>query len=226
MCVRWIIAALLATAGLTTAADAAPIALAIVDDAGHSSGVIVDGGPDDLDPADGVVSFQGLVGDWLSSVSGSLAPGQMTLSSVHFASSTTSTLYVLFTSLGQSWTPDFSLSYDAGLQNATGAYGAFADPGDVGFAQTTGLASVGPFPGGSTIGLFGGSTTAANALQGPFSLTQLFVITGHGENSLAAGIGTLSASSDQGAVPEPASLTLLGSAFCVSLARRRRRAVR
>jgi hypothetical protein len=204
-----------------SAATAAPIALALLDDLGHSSGAIIDGDSTDIDPSDGVVSFSGVVGDWSVMASGALAPGSMTLASVQASASTTSTLFVLLTSVDQAWPAGFALSFTTALQNATAAYGVFGDPTNLGFSQAVGLAAIGPFSAGTPLQVFSGSTTAAAGFSAPHSLTQLFVITGNGgETTLVSGQADLTS------VPEPATALLLGASVGLGLLDRRRRSRR
>ena len=200
-------------------AQASPIGLIILDSLGNSSGVVIDGDPLDADPLDGVVAFNGGVGDWtLNLTSGArIGPG-LSLNSINASAATSSTLFVLFTSLGHTTITNYLLGFDVALQNGSAAYGAFADPANTGFGMTLGIGSVGPFVAGpGAMSLFTGSALGAGPLAGPYSLTQLFVVQGAGEEvTIFTGQATVTA------VPEPATFLLLGAGLASVLTRRRR----
>jgi hypothetical protein len=208
--------------GSAAPARAASIALALIDSLGNSSGVIIDGGAGDLNPADGAVQFDGTIGDWaVNSTLGLASSGAMTLNSINASALTTSTLFVLFTSLDNTYIGDFGLSFDAAIQNGSVSYGAFGDPGNVGFNQSLGIGAIGPFVGGGSLALFSGQTLGAGPATAPYSLTQLFVVTGSGaEITIFGGQAQLQP------VPEPGSLLLLASGLaavgCVWRRRTRR----
>ena len=213
-----VVALVVFTLAGTRVVEAAPIALALLDSLGHSSGVIVDGSALDLDPADGVVSFAGAIGEWaVTTTSGSLSVGSMGLHSVDASATTTSTLFVLFTSLHHTLISDYYMTFAAALQDGTAAYGAFGDAADVGFGQTVGIGAIGPFVGDSTLDLFTGEFLGTGPLSAPYSLTQLFVLTGSG-----AGITLFTGEATLTAVPEPASIFLLGAGLIVAGLRARR----
>lgn len=203
-------------------AAASPIALVLLDSLGNSSGVIVDGSVEDLDPADGVVSFDGAIGDWaVNTTSGSLSVGSMGLHSVDASATTTSTLFILFTSLHNTLITDYGMTFAAAVQNGTAIYGAFGDPTDVGFGQTVGIGAIGPFVGGGTLDLFTGEFVGTGPLSGPYSLTQLLVVSGSG-----AGVTLFTGDATLAAVPEPSSLLLLGAGLVAASLRARRASAR
>ena len=86
--------------------------------------------------------------------------------------------------------------------SGTATYNAYFDTGNADFAKTTLIGTLGPFS-----GLYAASTTGAGTLATPYSLTEDVVLT--------AGAGGVQWSTDSSIapVPEPASLTLLGSAL-------------
>ena len=201
------LAALMSIMVAATAADAAPIALVVLDSLGNSSGVITDGGAADGDPADGVVSFNGAVGDWaVNTTSGTLSAGSMRLHSVNASALTNSTLFVLFTSLDNEEISDYEMTFAAAVQNGTAIYGAFGDPGNVGFGQSVGIGAIGPFVSDAALGLFSGEFLGAGPLSGPYSLTQLLIVSGDGD-----GVTLFTGDARLTAVPEPASVLLLGT---------------
>ena len=201
-------------------AQASPIALVILDSLGHSSGVIIDGDLLDANPADGVVAFNGGVGDWtLNLTSGARAGSGLSLNSINASAATSSTLFVLFTSLGHTAITDYLLGFDVALQNGSAAYGVFADPANAGFGLTLGIGSVGPFVAGpGAMSLFTGSAFGPGPPAGPYSLTQLFVVQGAGE-----GVTIFTGQATVTAVPEPATFVLLGTGLAAALITRRLR---
>lgn len=202
----------------TQAAVAAPIALALLDSLGNSSGVIIDGSAQDLDPADGVVSFDGAIGDWVvNTTSGNASAGLMNLSSVDASALTSSTLFILFTSLDNTPASRFHMTFATAVQNATAVYGAFGDGSNVGFGQAVGIGAIGPFTGGGTLDVFSGEAFGAGPINAPYSLTQLFVVSGNG-----AGVSIFAGEAALAAVPEPVTLFLLGSGVIAAAIRTRR----
>jgi hypothetical protein len=200
-------------------AHASSIALALLDSLGNSSGVIIDGSAGDADPTDGVVSFSGVIGDWaVNTTSGSGGvPGVMGLSSLNASASTTSTLFVLFTQLDDTTISPFEGTFFGVMENGVAAYGAFGDASNTGFAQTSAIGAFGPFTAGNAFQTFAGSFIGLGPASGPFSLTQLFVITGSGQGlTVFSGQGTLHPA------PEPVSLILVGSGVAAAGLRARR----
>ncbi|HKV99916.1 MAG TPA: hypothetical protein VJN96_08830 [Vicinamibacterales bacterium] len=204
-------------------AHASPIALALLDSLGHSSGVIIDGSAGDADPADGVVSFSGVIGDWtVNTTSGSGGvPGVMGLNSLNASASTTSSLFVLFTQLDDTAIGSFNGSFLAVMQNGTAAYGAFGDAGNAGFAQTSPIGAAGPFTAGNAFQTFSDTFIGPGPVSGPYSLTQLFVISGNGEGATIFG-----GQAELHPAPEPVSLILVGSGMAAAGLRARRAARR
>jgi len=86
--------------------------------------------------------------------------------------------------------------------SGTATYNAYFDAGNTDFAKTTLIGTLGPFS-----GLYATSTTRAVTAGTPYSLTEDLVLT--------AGASGVRWSTDSSItyVPEPASLTLLGSAL-------------
>jgi hypothetical protein len=86
--------------------------------------------------------------------------------------------------------------------SGTATYSAYFDAGNTDFAKTTLIGTLGPFS-----GLYATSTTGAGTTGTPYSLTEDLVLTAG-----ASGVRWSTDSSITDA-PEPASLTLLGSAL-------------
>src|SRR5262245_50455901 len=105
------------------AAESSPIGILLLDSNGNSSGVIADGSAGDGDAADGIVSFNGVIGDWaVNGTVGGWSNGVMDLFSINLSGQTTSSLFVLFTSLDNTaLAGGFELSFATALQNASAA---------------------------------------------------------------------------------------------------------
>ena len=188
-------------------ADATPT-LSLSD--GVTTVVVTDGLAGDLNPAAGVVTFSGAVGNFAINVStgitypvlGSPTSPDMDLNSVNVTSPTGGgTLTIKFSEIGFS----SPLGFTAAIGGTIGAggslsYNTFLSSTNALFAQTTPLTNQGPFGPGA----FSGTTSGLAGGAGPFSLTQ--VVTVSLPNS-----GTATSFNASLAVPEPASLLLLGA---------------
>ena len=86
--------------------------------------------------------------------------------------------------------------------SGTATYSAYFDAGNTDFAKTTLIGTLGPFS-----AAYATSTTGAGTAVTPYSLTQDLVLTA-GANGVM-----FSTDSNIAPVPEPASLTLFGSAL-------------
>lgn len=200
------------------AVEASSIALKISD--GTTTITVLDNQAGDTDATIGIIDFSGLVGAWnVNNVTGLGEPimgdGAMHLNSLNVASAgTTSTLQIWFTMYDIATVyPGFDQLFGGTATNATATYSALVSDANLLYQGTT-FASLGPFT-----GAFSGTSTGAVTVGAPYSLTQLFTVTG-----LTAGSRvSFSADAEMNAVPEPGSMLLLGTGlFAIGgLARRR-----
>ena len=187
-------------------ADATPT-LSLSD--GSTTITVFDGGAGDLDPTAGSVVFIGAVGNFVANVStgitypllGSATSPEMDLNSVDVTGGGGGTLTIKFSEIGF----NSPLGFIAAIGGTIGAggslsYNTFLSSTNTLFAQTTALTNQGPFGPGA----FSGTTSGPAGGAGPFSLTQ--VVTVSLPNS-----GTATSFNASLAVPEPASLLLLGA---------------
>ena len=178
---------------------------------GVNTVTVADGGAGDTDSTiNGLVSFNGTLGGttvWAVNVTtgittpilGSPTSPHMDLNSVNVSSSEGGTLVIKFSEIGFS-SPLGFIAEIGGTTSGTVQYSTFLDGGNTLFAQTTAVTNLGPFvaspfAGSQTSGVVGG--------DGPFSLTQVVTVA-----HAAGGATSFNASI---AVPEPASLLLLGA---------------
>mgnify|MGYP001259478315 CR=1 FL=1 len=199
----------LALLGLITPrqADATPT-LSISD--GSTTVTVVDNGVGDFNAVTGGVTFIGTIGNFLLNVStgvtypalGSPANPEMDLNSVDVTSASGGgTLTLKFSVVGFS----SPLGFTAEIGGTIGAggslsYNTFLSSTNTLFAQTTPLTSLGSFGPGA----FSDTTSGIAGGVGPFSLTQVVTLT-------LPNAGTGTSFDARLAVPEPASLLLLGA---------------
>jgi hypothetical protein len=156
------------------------------------------------------VLYSGTVGAWTINLTtgNSAGPGNptMDLSSLNATSSgSAQPLHVELSDNGFSvGSPLFLLTSSGQLVSGSGTatYSAYFDTGNTDFAETTLIGTLGPFS-----ALYAASTTGAGTAVTPYSLTEDLVLTA-GANG-----AKWSTDSSVAPVPEPASLTLLGSAL-------------
>jgi hypothetical protein len=160
----------------------------------------------------GTITWDGALGNYKVNVStgqGSptLAPVTLDLNSADTASGSTSgSLNILFSQNGNTITPPgWSLTFGGTLTSGSGssvsllAYGSNTDAF---FGNTSSIASLGPFGPGAFSGTAGGS--GAGLTTTPYSLTEDINVSGVG-NTRYSGDASLNP------VPEPASLTMIGT---------------
>lgn len=199
----------LALLGLITPrqADATPT-LSLSD--GSTTVIVADNGVGDLNAAIGMVTFSGAIGNFALNVStgvtypvlGSSASPEMDLNSIDVTSpSGGGTLTLKFSEIGYS----SPLGFTAEIGGTIGAggslsYNTFSSSTNTLFVETTPLTSLGSFGPGA----FSGTTSGIAGGVGPFSLTQVVTLT-------LPNAGTATSFNASLAVPEPASLLLLGA---------------
>lgn len=187
-------------------ADATPT-LSLSD--GVNTVQITDGGPGDISGAAGSVAFSGAIGNFVVNIStgvtypvlGSATSPDMDLNSINVTGGAGGTLTIKFSEIGFS----SPLGFTAAIGGTIGAggslsYNTFLSSTNTLFAQTTPLTTLGPF----TALAFSGSTSGIAGGAGPFSLTQIVTIS-------LPNPGTATSFNASLAVPEPASLLLLGA---------------
>lgn len=219
-----------------TAASAAPITLQLV--SGASVVTVTDGGVGDADPTDGAVTYIGSVGSWSLNVSSGfgydvLGPATMALSSVSVAPAGAAaplTVWLTQTDLTTAVSGFLMEFHGTGANLASALYSAYADDSNAAFGLSQLIGTLGPFTPPPS---FSGSTSGLVSVTGPYSLTQVFTITGgrsghpttyNGDGQLT-GIPSTDVHPEQ--VPEPASLTLFGGGLgTIAMWLRRRRDVR
>ena len=170
---------------------------------------VTDGGVGDLNGTAGTVTFSGAIGNFVVNVStgvtypvlGSATSPDMDLNSINVTGGAGGTLTIKFSEIGFSSPLGFTASI-GGTVGAGGSlsYNTFLSSTNTLFAQTTALTSQGPF----TTPAFSGSASGNAGGVGPFSLTQVVTIS-------LPNPGTATSFNASLAVPEPASLLLLGA---------------
>ena len=181
---------------------------------GATNITITDNGVGDSNPAIGQITYIGAVGGWnLNVTTGSgtavLKPGSIDVNSVDETSGSTP-LKIIFT--------DSSLTTPVGNQDYTMAVGGTLGSGEgityQAFYNATLLNTLGAFTSGPG---FSGATGGTNDFVSPYSLQEQITLT-------ASGVSSSQSSFDASfAIPEPASLSLLGLGFVVAAGGLRKR---
>lgn len=208
-------------------AKAEAIQIRISTNKAGSSGpvVIIDNGSGDSNLNSGTISFGFTIDDWtltgnfgLGSV-GTGVPGEMDLlySAMTKTGGTTTTLTIEFTQTGTTGTfGGWNGVVDGNSSNIAGlTYSAYEDNGNTAYGTGVSLGSV-SFGPGSNNGQFSKSLSPTS----PYSLTQKIQIAG--QTTAMKGMASGDALLKPLAVPEPASIFLLGSGL-ISLVLMRRR---
>lgn len=159
---------------------------------------------------EGCVSFSGIVGAWTINLTGgnSAGPGNPTMDLSSLNATTSGAAMPLEVEVSDNGfsvgSPEFFLASSGNLVSGTGSatYSAYFDTGNTDFAKTTLIGTLGPYSASYATNQVGGGTSVT-----PYSLTEDLMLT--------AGVGGVKWSTDSSIAPapEPASLTLLGSAL-------------
>jgi len=188
---------------------------------------VADGGGGDVNPNAGVITVVGGVGNWNINVStGTGSPafpdqGHLDLNTLSINSTGSGTLDILLTQTGLTQPNAFSMSFGGTISGSPGSTTTFAAWRDLGnnpftLGGANLLGSLGPFSGGA----FSGSLVSGLDASGTYSLTERIRIVATGPTAMSGDAELLPS-----AVPEPGTLTMLGTGL-FGLARMARRRVR
>ena len=219
--------AVLATVALLSASPArADLILRLTD--GATTVTVADGSGSDSNPAAGVITFIGPVGVFNINVStGTGNPafadqGHLDLNTLSVNSTGSGTLDILLTQTGLTQPNTFSMTFGGTLSGSAGSTATFAAWRDLtntafmlGGANL--LGSLGPFTGPA----FSGSLVSGLVASGTYSVTERIRIVATGPTTMSGDAELLPS-----AVPEPGTLSLLGTGLfgLARMARRRLRA--
>jgi hypothetical protein len=195
--------------GVLTTTVHADLALSLFD--GTTTMTLADGGVGDLSPVVGMVTFIGSIGPWEVNVTtgtskpiiGTPTVADLDLTSMNVTTDTAGTLTIKLTDTGFS-----AAGLDSVLKSSIGGTTAgtvdfiqILDRGNNEFATGSGSDLVSVHLGPFSPGAFSGTGTAAAPVSGPFSLTEVVVIT-------QAGRGATSFNAESTVVPVPAAVLL------------------
>jgi PEP-CTERM motif-containing protein len=207
-----VIAALATVALLSASPARADLMLKLTD--GTNTFTVTDQMAGDVNPTAGVITFIGGVGNWNINVStgtGSpaLDPGHLDLTTTSINSTGSGTLDILLTQTGLTAPDSFTMQFSSTLSGAsapgsTTTFQAWRDATNTAFGLggTNLLGTIGPFGIGANAGSIPGALTAS----GTYSLTERIRIVATGATVMSGDAELLPS-----AVPEPGTLTLLGT---------------